>query len=620
MNHAKFPFPSSNGNVARAALEDTTGVFNNNGNNFAMNNSNAFNHNNSDFTFGSNSSNNNNTTTANSNNNITANGNSTMQRRSKRRPSENHRVVTGRSFKRLRLDHVHVGGGLSSAQSIGTLSVGTMGGDLESNDEDLGDEEDDDDTEDGNHVGGSRAGGADSIASSWVASLGSTNFRKRRMEGGNVHVASSSQYPSQYPSHATTMRMPGEDDDAATCSGMTTAALAPRRRRTRNYSSNREGQKRRAIGFTMDTIPTSDHRNRGSFLPGQNKRYSDDLDDDLVIEDLEVDLSQRKMPASSSAPPIERIPDPLLVAAQHAAHDGEGTMTTATGSRVAGGYGVECCSSVTEEETNSLAEDEASIGAISIGANTAVSALSGGTMMMSGTAGSFDRVADGGRGAAAQQQHQQRSRDDAGSNDMPPPNNTAPAAAVATGFPSLNHILGGLHKERLSRLSTNRPPSGGELSLRSMGSDDGARSAGGGASYRSLPGNLHVANGNADDNGGFSGGAAAPSWNAGLQTPLSADEDAEMEEADDDAAAGASSSSSIAAAGGFNGSLAGSVAVGFYGSRAGGGGGSGFGNLSRASSGGTASVGSTAAVAPGDDVTSGWKHRVVNLPSHSSLY
>jgi len=278
-----------------------------------------------------------------------------------------------------------------------------------------------------------------------------------------------------------------------------------------------------------------------------------------------------------------------------------------------------------------LAEDEASIGAISIWANTAVSALSGGTttMTMPGTttAGSFDRVADGGRGVAAQR-HRPRGGVDAGSsNDVPPPNDAA-HAAVAAGYAPLNHILGGLHRERLSRRSANRPPSGGESSLRSVGSHDGARGIGGGASHRSLPGNLHVANNNNNNsNGGFSGGAAAPSWNTGRRTPSSADEDAEMEEADDDAAvasaarASSSSSSSIAAVGGcFDGSLVGSVAAGFCGSRSGVGGGSGFGNLGRASGGGTASVGSAAAVAPGDDATPGWKRRVVHLPSHSSLY
>ena len=76
-----------------------------------------------------------------------------------------------------------------------------MGGNFESNDKDLSVKEEDNDTKDGDHVGSMAGregcGGINSIASLWVASLGSTNFGKRLIGGGNTHVVSSSS-PSQF--------------------------------------------------------------------------------------------------------------------------------------------------------------------------------------------------------------------------------------------------------------------------------------------------------------------------------------------------------------------------------------------------------------------------------------
>ena len=131
-----------------------------------------------------------------------------------------------------------------------------------------------------------------------------------------------------------------------------------------------------------------------------------------------------------------------------------------------------------------------------------------------------------------------------------PPTTSAGPIMMNSAQPPLNHILGGLHKERMSRLSMNRPLSRGDSSLHSMGSL-GGHSAGGN-SYRSLPGNLqqHAMNNNVGI------GNNTLSWNMSnhyqqqqqhqqrppsfvqqqqrqQQTPLSMmDEDAEMEEAD----------------------------------------------------------------------------------------
>jgi len=197
-----------------------------------------------------------------------------------------------------------------------------------------------------------------------------------------------------------------------------------------------------------------------------------------------------------------------------------------------------------------------------------------------------------------------------------------PTTNNASGYaPPLNHILGGLHKDRLSRLSMNRPLSRGESSLHSMGSE-GAHS-GGGTSYRSLPGNLHAAT------GGF-GAVNTLSWNMPVnvnqqqhqppppfvqqQKPLPMYEDAEMEEADTATNHHYDVGAAIAAAGSFNGSHAGSVAS-FHGSHAGG----SFGNLSRASSSVSGAVGENSRNIADPTTAPKWKRRV-NLPSHSSLY
>ncbi len=142
---------------------------------------------------------------------------------------------------------------------------------------------------------------------------------------------------------------------------------------------------------------------------------------------------------------------------------------------------------------------------------------------------------------------------------LPTKDGTFGDAACNAGYAPLDSILGGLHRERVSRLSTNRPPSGGESSMHSMGSED-ARSGIIGGPYRSLPTNVHA--------GGF---GMAGSWNAPpnarpkpryVRPAAAMDEDDEMEDAD---------GAFVAAAGSFGGSVGGSrVGGGSVGSGAGG--------------------------------------------------
>ena len=610
----------------------------------------------------SNNNNNNNYAATNSTNN---NQHQQQRTTSKRRPSFDGRIITGRSFKRLRLDHVHVPAGsnvFTSNQSTGTLSVGTMGGDLESNDEDLGE---DDETEEGFNdglsgrgggMGGGGGGGCcgESAASSWVASLGGGSFRRRLGPGGALPLPSAIlhsrrasdnanaglHYQSDAAVQFQSLEGTDEDNDAATCSEMTTAAVAPRRRHHPTRAT-----RKRAIGFMMDKdIVNSNSTIQGGDGKQSNGSYDDD-DDDLELEDLEVTsllpltngknnrgagshnsnnhhLNRIKGGMMSSSgqkqlPPIGQIPDPLLVAAQHAAGGMQSApnvafdMSTSFAPAGAASQNVlvmgDCCSSVTEEDA-SLAEDEASISAISIGANTTVSALSGGMDGRSTAGGSFDHRSIG-AGSGSFDQHTQQKQEEvsiAGATAKPAnPLQPTQAMAMSNGsvnnnaYAPLNTILGGLHKERMSRLSTNRPLSRGESSLHSMGSM-GAHSAGG-ASYRSLPGNLQ-------------GTVNAVSWNVmpntvnqlqqqqppsfiqqEQQKPVAMEEDAVMEEADDDHG-GNNHQNNIPAIGSFgnNSSHGGSVAS-FY------------------------SNNSAAAAAVPDESVPKWKRRV-NLPAHSTLY
>ncbi|KAL7467352.1 hypothetical protein ACHAXS_007602 [Conticribra weissflogii] len=433
----------------------------------------------------------------------------TQTKRSKRRhrtasPRDKY-IVSGRSMKRLRLDHsadsfvnnipnggVGVSAGTATAettmaegsvaQSTGTLSVGTvgtMGADLESNDEDI---YDDDDDEDGASGGGE---GGESVASSWVTSLPSlsSHLRRRRCIGLNNTNSGTEQRQAFWPSSAfgTTaaagMPLPNsnpqigrnideaDEDDAATCAAMTTAAVAPRKHRNRSSPNAKKfKRKKRAIGFVIDTVAKTDYIAMKDQAAGGRKRDSNlDMNsskeiqqvaqqpirrgnlklgemskrksEELEVEELEVDsLSldgnevtfasiQNKQTTDpdhqlreqqSMSPPLDCIPDPLLVAAQHAAGEGMGmgtagdyptmglTLNEGRGDAlkdppdVPVGEGSahapslhpspdasnnnwsllvmgDCCSSVTEEET-SLAEDEASLSAISVGGHTILSA------------------------------------------------------------------------------------------------------------------------------------------------------------------------------------------------------------------------------------------------------
>ena len=338
--------------------------------------------------------------------------------------------------------------------------MGTMGGDLESNDEDCEEEEEE---------------CTSASQGSWVASLPSLSSRRRmtdvRSSLGGVGIGAAV----------------GENDDAATCAEMTTAAVAPRRkahRRKKNESPLFNGErKRRAIGFAFES----------------------QMDELLEVEEIELDPMFDRKPAavaaaassqhpkndvidnttnasSHSLPPVECIPDPLLVAAQHAAVGGNTNELSQNHENVNGtGLFVgDCYSSVTEEET-SLAEDEASLSAVSLGGNTTTSV--GGTTMTSSKEGV--RSAEfGNRGAASAQ--------DVELKPAPPPafarhnvNNAMQQYEKASDY-NLNSLLGNLHRERQQRQSS---PHRRGSSYHSMGST-GMHSNVSGNSHQSCPMNF----------------------------------------------------------------------------------------------------------------------------------
>ena len=298
----------------------------------------------------------------------------------------------GRSLKRLRLDtgatlHVNLG----CQQSVGTLSVGN---DSFDNCEYAGD---DDDAYYGGEDGSGRSSGEG--GGSWVASLGSSHKfggGRRRMpmagggpgghaDGGDVPHGSSGM-AGRYGHHH-------QGDDATVG---TTNALAPRRRR--RYTSTSGGQRRRAT-FLLDGQGAA--HPPASSQQQQQQQQQRGASSDLEIEDLEVSsilavADQRQQQAQQAwrrGPPhhrgeAPRAPggDPLLIAARHAARPPHDVAPPDHPPAAAAAAGLsrpqstvalhmsDCCSSVTEEET-SLAEDEASISAISIGANTTLSAI-----------------------------------------------------------------------------------------------------------------------------------------------------------------------------------------------------------------------------------------------------
>jgi hypothetical protein len=403
-------------------------------------------------------------------------------RRFKRTHSDKHNIVSGRSFKKLRLDHTlvavtnqqhahHNNANPFDAQSLGTLSVGTMGGDLESNDEDTGNYDDEEEEE-----------GESGSKSSWVASLPSLGSRRRMLPLGGLDGKAGC---------AAGALKQEEIDDAATCSEMTTAAVAPRRR-TQHRARKRGKQngealpllmngdrKRRAIGFMIDTTA-------GLVMETELKE-----EEDLVVEEIQLDNLLHENAEDNvngnpesmlSSPPVECIPDPLLVAAQHAMGSGGGgsddksqnmnSDAAATALLFVG----DCYSSVTEEET-SLAEDEASLSAISVGAlsvgNTTMASSKGGAQCHSvGSDVDVHRTSS---------QETADSMRDVELKAAPPPqpgydkhniNNAMQQADKESDYNSLNRILGGLHRERQHRLSamSSSSPHRRESSFHSLGS------------------------------------------------------------------------------------------------------------------------------------------------------
>eukprot|EP00804_Cyclotella_cryptica_P006691 CCRYP_008646-RA/>CCRYP_008646-RA protein AED:0.03 eAED:0.03 QI:356/-1/1/1/-1/1/1/159/613 len=460
------------------------------------------------------------------NHNHNRNGNLEQPRRFKRSHCDKHNVVSGRSLKRLRLDHTlvtvptHNNNNGShprhpfDAQSIGTLSVGTMGGDMESNDEDTGNYDDDDDDEE------EEEGLESASQSSWVASLPSLASRRRMpcCQGQNGNIMSSAAVHPPFD----------EGDDAATCSEMTTAAVAPRRRirrrarrtekRTNGDASpaflNNGDRKRRAIGFMVATATGApDSEPRGL------------KDDDLIVEDIDLDsilLDQGQPPLHNqsvlyapisngpqqsmiASPPVECIPDPLLVAAQHAAGEGgacdtDRNMDSGHGSGSESAKGLlflgDCYSSVTEEET-SLAEDEASLSAISVGGNTTTSV---GGMTMASSKGGIARCHSSGsdvlpgvhRAGSKDILHSLKDLDLMAAPPRPSTfgehsvNNAMQQQDRSHDYNSLNRFLGGLHQERQHRKSAATSPHRREASFHSLGSM-GVNSNVSGNSHRSCP-------------------------------------------------------------------------------------------------------------------------------------
>ena len=175
----------------------------------------------------------------------------------------------------------------SSAQSTGTLSVG-----VESNDEDDGGDYYDDCASEEEEAEEEEA---ESCGSSFLASLPSLGSHLRRRRCVGLSSGSHGQAAS-FPLHEDD----DDDDDAATCAAMTTAAVAPRRHHARNRSSpiananNNRGdncngtgistkRKRRAIAFVIDT---SSRNNKNDAI----KSSSDTVcakcgDDDYVDND-----------------------------------------------------------------------------------------------------------------------------------------------------------------------------------------------------------------------------------------------------------------------------------------------------------------------------------------------
>jgi hypothetical protein len=158
---------------------------------------------------------------------------------------------------------------------------------------------------------------------------------------------------------------------------------------------NGEQRKRRAIGFAFETTAAITARRN-------NNPLSSARENDLAVQEIELDRNAMFLPkpppsanaalfandsnannkgnplqhSDSMPPPVECIPDPLLVAAQHAAVGGNNNNNDIyedpNNNDNAGIFVGDCYSSVTEEET-SLAEDEASLSAVSLGGNTIAS-------------------------------------------------------------------------------------------------------------------------------------------------------------------------------------------------------------------------------------------------------
>ena len=474
-------------------------------------------------------------------------------------------TATGRSFKRLRLDNnnnqqqrrrQNFDDEIDEGDSDEILDSNYLGGDEGDHrgktGGDFNIDEDDNTEENKSSILSPSLSANQSCSSSWVASLqsmGSNNngmFRRCRQLRARAHQVINSSHNNDIDDDDADDDSDGccnNNNDDNSCAAMTTAAVAPRKRRPM--------KQRRTIGFTVQatagnnapTTKLSQLKNHGENHSSDNYDVEDVDEDDLQVEELEMKPSPRgtdkvrneNIPNNDDDDvddrvPVEFLPDPLLVAAQHAMvlggeeevmaphypphpHNGvdyyhrhyhhqykQNSSTMLQSNKNNYNNNMEslllmgdCCSSVTEEET-SLAEDEASLSAISIGAITTMSALSGpgdgNTVVMGGApptasaSASVETFKFKSNDNAAKQQQQRQKRQNA-------------AVAATTQLSSsdcytpLNNMLGGLHKERITRQQHHLSIHNQHSSFHSLGSgsEECHNHDGGGGSFLSLPTN-----------------------------------------------------------------------------------------------------------------------------------
>ena len=338
--------------------------------------------------------------------------------------------------------------------------MGTFGGDLESNDEDTGQYEEEEEEI------------MSASQSSWVASLPSLNSRKRM-----VGVGFDGKMPAAAAAAAMPQRAYEDGDDAATCAEMTTAAVAPRRRV--RYRSCKKDDRMDASSPPMN---------------GERRQRTNGLKDDgLAVDEIRLGSSSMfRSPAAQlqnsqnhhgsqismmASPPVECIPDPLLVAAQHAAVGNGDETTQNMDGNDAGLYVGDCYSSVTEEET-SLAEDEANLSAISLGGASR------------GTSTSKDGIARLPSNASDVGMQHKNSVDlkappSSALGSQNNSNNSMQNQRKTSDY-NLNSFLGNLHRERQQRQSIQTSPHRRGSSYHSLGSM-GVNSHVSGNSHQSCP-------------------------------------------------------------------------------------------------------------------------------------